>query len=579
MPLPPLVTPARPVIAEAAELPWERSHLSVPREDRALLAIPPLPDAAESAGENARLLDASDVAIQGRPLGRLRQEARREAVRLGRRFTRDVLGDVESDADPEKPLIIPGHQPALSHPGVWAKNFASANIARQLDGHVLNLIVDNDLHSNSAIDVPAGSRAAPTRRAIPFDQRQKSQPSETVRIQDADLFRTFGERVTEAMRQWRVDPLIHEHWNLAVRQFEAGRTLPECLTALRHGIETEWSHHQLELPMSRLCQSDPFLWAASHLLAHLPRFVGVYNEVLAEYRALYRIKSRNHPVPALETRGDWLEAPFWVWRDTAPHRRRVFAKTTGKQTVLADEAGETFAALPLNETMDACCAVEVLRSLPAQGIRFRTRALTTTLFARLFLADLFVHGVGGAKYDEMTDRIIARFWGIPAPAYATVSASLHLPFAHPFDVAAEDEQRLVELLRELDETPQRHLVAGDNPEVAELLAEKTRLIADQHAAEAHGNLTRKQRRGASSANRERFHRLRAVTARLADFTKDQKAAVRHELDDVRSKRRANGLLTNREFSFVLYPEPKIRGFMKAIDSSHLAPQDESSREA
>ena len=48
---------------------------------------------------------------------------------------------------------------------------------------------------------------------------------------------------------------------------------------------------------------------------------------------------------------------------------------------------------------------------PAAGIRLRTRALTTTMFARFLLGDLFVHGIGGAKYDELGDEIARGFFG------------------------------------------------------------------------------------------------------------------------------------------------------------------------
>ena len=45
-----------------------------------------------------------------------------------------------------------------------------------------------------------------------------------------------------------------------------------------------------------------------------------------------------------------------------------------------------------------------LAELSSRGIKLRTRALTTTLFARLVLSDMFLHGIGGAKYDQVTDR-------------------------------------------------------------------------------------------------------------------------------------------------------------------------------
>ena len=53
-------------------------------------------------------------------------------------------------------------------------------------------------------------------------------------------------------------------------------------------------------------------------------------------------------------------------------------------------------------------------------------ALVTTLFARLVLSDLFIHGIGGAKYDQLTDELIRSFFGLAPPDYLVISATLHL---------------------------------------------------------------------------------------------------------------------------------------------------------
>lgn len=553
--------------AAMTEPTWHRTHLSVPRADETLLAIPTLDAAADAARSNAEILAAAEVDVQGKDFVRLRAEARGEAVRLARAFTRNILGDSVASADLAAPLVVPGHQPALYHPGVWAKNFAAAGIAERLGGSVLNLIVDNDIYSRPAIDVPAGTRAEPRKEGIQFDVPQRPRPWERTAVKDIATFRAFSGRVANRMRTWHIQPVVEQAWQAASERATLGGSVPECLSVARHAVEADWGLHNLELPMSRLCESDPFLRFASHLLAQLPRFVDVYNGVLAEYRRLYRLKSRNHPVPPLEGRGDWLEAPLWVWRDDAPNRRRVFALLSGKQTSLADDTGRVFATLPLSPTMDACCAVEVLRSLPSQGIRLRSRALTTTLFARLFLADTFVHGVGGAKYDEMTDRIIARFFGLTVPAYATVSASLYLPFAAPFDVAAEDERRLVALLRDLDRNPQRHLSGAAESDVARLIEERAALVTEQDSAEASRGLTRKQRRDRAPANARRFGRLREITTLLSGAVQGQRERVEADLAVVRKELRANRTLASREFSFVLYPEDKLRPFLTALARS------------
>jgi hypothetical protein len=547
-----------------ADLPWHRTHLEVPRSDEALLAIPNLEQAAAAARENAVSLNDCELDVQGRTLSRLRHDAKREAVRAAIDFTRNVLEDDAVSASVGDSLVVAGHQPALYHPGVWAKNFASAGMASRVGGSVLNLIVDNDLSARGSIDVPAGSRRDPSRETVAFDASQRPRPWERTKIVDRSLFQSFAERVSLKLGAFGVDPLVNSAWPAALDRLSICGTLPECLTAARHSVEASWGLHNLELPMSRLCETDAFLRFACHLLAHLPRFTDAYHGVLAEYRHLYRIKSRNHPVPSLEARGEWCEAPFWVWRDDEPYRRRVFSRQFGNETTLADDTGRVFAILPLSETTDACCAVEALRSLPSQRIRFRTRALTTTLFARLFLADTFVHGIGGAKYDEMTDRIIARFFRIVPPFYATVSASLYLPFEEPFDATPDDEARLLELLRDLEQNPQRHLTREVDATIDRLLEDKAGLIAEQDAAHAVRGRSKRERRALSSANQQRFQRIQEVTRKLSAFTADQRTRVLAELAEVRARRKANQVLTSREFPFVLYPESKLRPFMTRL---------------
>ena len=105
---------------------------------------------------------------------------------------------------------------------------------------------------------------------------------------------------------------------------------------------------------------------------------------------------------------------------------------------------------------DATAAVEQMAALSAQGIRLRTRALITTMAARLLLGDLFIHGIGGAKYDQLTDRIIAQFFGFEPPGYMVVSGTLQLPISRPA-VATESVQQLRQRIRELEFHPERFI--------------------------------------------------------------------------------------------------------------------------
>jgi hypothetical protein len=61
--------------------------------------------------------------------------------------------------------------------------------------------------------------------------------------------------------------------------------------------------------------------------------------------------------------------------------------------------------------------------------RLSPRALTLTMFVRLLLADQFVHGIGGGRYDQVTDQIIATHFKIDPPAFSVTTATLYFPGA------------------------------------------------------------------------------------------------------------------------------------------------------
>ncbi len=554
------------IAAASADAPsWSPRRLKVPRTHGSLLCEPPLGEARSLASHNAARLDRDEADFQGRTLDLLRRWARQECLRAACKYTERIVGrplaeDYEFDHEPlaGRPLFVAGHQPSLYHPGVWVKNFAIDRLAKVSEGIGLNLIVDDDTFAATALRVPTGPRDALSVERIPFDAPRPVQPWEDAEIMDRGLFESFADRVSQTMPANGKPLLLSEMWPDAVAFQSVSPCLVDCLTAARHRQERRWGLANLELPLSRLCETEPFLWFASHLLAHLPRFSECHNSVLDAYRRLNHVRSRNHPVPELRERDGWGEAPFWVWRTGDLVRRPVYARQQDRTLTLSDGEQE-FARLPLSPEMDACCAVEELRKLPARGIHFRTRALTTTLFARLCLGDLFVHGIGGAKYDEMTDQIICRFFGLKPPAFLTMSATLHLPVAEPYDVTPEDERRLQRDLRDIEFNADRH---GLGPEADALIAEKQALVIEQQASRTTG-LSRRERRLRAPENHQRYERLQAINKQLASLASDRRDSLRQSLDEVHRQRDVNRILQDREFSYCLYPPQMLREFYES----------------
>jgi hypothetical protein len=524
------------------------SPLRAPAADGAVVAVPPLQAVGALLAENQRRLDTlagTAPRLLGQPLDEFRREARRAAADAAR----DYLARSGEPVPPVGPegLLLAGHQPELFHPGVWVKNFALAGLARAHGRTALNLVVDNDTVKSTALRVPvptdSAERPPAVLHTVPFDHWTAEVPYEERPIADPALFSDFADRVMDLLRPWGYEPLLGGFWADVRRQTARTPLLGACFAAARRDLERAWGCHNLELPISVLCGTAPFRRFACHVLAELPRFHAVYNAAVADYRARNRIRSRNHPVPDLAARGDWLEAPLWGWRSGQSRRGRLFARATpgGVELRCGDEPWPT---LPLHAG-----GVAALAGLEAQGYKVRTRALTTTLYARLFLADLFVHGIGGGKYDELTDAIVHRFWGAPPPAFLVLSATLWLPPAHdePEDLA-QRRRGLARRLRDLHWNPQRHL--DDAPEadagLRELAARKEVWVERQpHTA---------------AERRHRFEMLRELTAALRRPLAARELALKEELADLGRRLAGQQVLRRRDYAFCLYPESSIRPF-------------------
>jgi len=534
----------------------------LPRSDGSWLAEPAPSTWLAGGRANHDWLSSSELNCQGRTLAELRQLTQQHAAVAAARYTSELLGS-DVAVPRSQTWIVTGHQPELFHPGVWVKNFAAARLARNAQAVGLNLLVDSDTHTGVEIAVPTGTRSAPRRASIPFDEIRPACPWEELPLSNRSVFDRFAERVSETLRPpWGFEPLLVEAWPLAVQY--AGRTksprLCDALAAMRAGVERKWQAGNLELPMSRLTTLPGFLWFVAHILAQLPRFRTDYNAIVNDYRRRHQLRSRSHPVPDLAAEDDWHEAPFWVWRAGETVRQRLFARQEQGELCLRDRR-EVFLRLPLTPERSACCAVEQLATLPAQGIRLRSRALTTTLFARLFLADLFLHGIGGAKYDEMTDELIARFYGLAAPHYATLSATLHLPLGGVWPVNPQVLGESRHSLWELQHQPERFLSEACE-DTAKLLAEKHRLIAEEHARRhagprVHSILERDR-------NRLRYLRLREINRTLQPAVEPRREQVVEQFRELSAGQSANRILASREFSWVLYPEELLRGFVQAL---------------
>lgn len=521
-------------------------RLRAPRDDGGVLIDPPWPQLVE---QTRTLLE------QSLPPNGLTASARNEVFAAALEHTRsyrDVTLPSSEFRVPSSAILLAGHQPELFHPGVWAKNFALAALAKQIGAVAVNLVVDGDVLNRPTMRVPTGTIEAPRVEEVPFDAETEPLPYEARRIVDRAVFESFGQRAADAVRPLVEHPLIETYWPLVLDEAKRSDVVGECFARARHRLEGDWGLETLELRQSTMCELPSFCRFTSRLLADLPTFHAAYNGALDDYRRAEKIRSAGRPVPPLVRDGEWWETPLWIATTDDPRRRRAFARRVGNEIELTDRGRLTVKlALTREPSIDGASAA--LLDLPRRGIKLRSRALLTTMFARLVLDAPFIHGIGGGKYDELTDEIVRRFFGLEPPPFAVVTATRHLPIvrAHP---ALDEPANLRHRLWELEHHPERFLDTTTlAPEAAaeadRLTLEKRRLLADGPPAESA---------------RAWCQAVRATNAGLRCCVADERQKTEEKLGITCRQIRDEDVLASREYSSFLFPEKDLRNFLLAI---------------
>ena len=512
---------------------FQLQKFTVPRADGEVLALPDFEGACAQVAANRRLAASWPAQVEGLEIGRLRTALRAVALDMARQYTASLGVSVPSG---DVPLVVTGHQAELFHPGVWIKNAWACRIARALSGVSVNLVVDNDVARHTGLAVPRAGRAPERFSArieeVLFAARMPFCATEEARADRAQV-ELFARRVAQLVRGTSMEEPFAVFAGELLRSAHEGRgTVAELVSAARRRMEERFGFFNLELPVGRLSETDEFRSFAAFLIRRADSFARGYNGALAACRAARRIHNVANPLPDLVLQPGKIELPLWAWKKGGP-RRRLFAASDA----LIVEEGE--ARIECRNARDA------LRRLGEAGFKVRPRALLLTMFVRLFLADTFIHGVGGANYDRVTDVIIKDFLGIRPPEWVTLSATLLLPLERP-RVAASDRSRLLRKIRDLQYQPEKLL----SPDAARAEPARTLVEAKKRLIGAPFS------RGAQA--RERYHAFRDINRGLAALISVKPTHLDGELEMVNGLLAADKLLASREFGFPLHRQESLK---------------------
>lgn len=500
-------------------------EFDIPQRSGEIFCLPPAAAFIALARDNARTLAAADVALAGVGLREVRQRMRRSVYTEATSYAAEVGLVIPAPWPAGDVLIGTGHQPFLFHPGIWTKQLLVDRLAAQ--AATLNMAVDCDAAEDVGADVPHlgdGLRIAHETLVrsgpdVPYEALPAPAPAE---------WEAFLARIDAHLQS-----LPHQHVRGVFSEFverTAALRAPDLggfltLARRRH----EGPRRYAELPVSRLTRTAEFRLFVVHIVRDAARFASSYNRHLEAYRERHNVRSPAQPFPNLTADAGRIELPFWGIR--ARRRRPVFAEPAGDRVRLY--AGD-----------------QVVAEVPARGeveglgeVEIRPKALALTAFKRLCVVDFFVHGVGGGRYDRVTDEVLRDFFGIAPPAYGVVTSTLHLPLSEfdPADERAGAQRRLLELRH----NPER-VLTSPTPQQQQWIEEKWALIRGLEDR----SLGRRERRDGT-------HRIRELNERLSESLAGERAALERRLAALAEISEASAAATYRGYPFCFFPPSAV----------------------
>jgi hypothetical protein len=477
------------------------------------------------------------------------------------------------------PVVLTGHQPEFVHAGVFAKVVAVDALASRLGTTGIYLSVDFDLPKTTRLAVPRVDEGDVRREPIPIPGCDPRFPFESQQQVPIGEWRDFFERVAQSLGN--AESILHDYIG-GIREPEnacreragqvSGVPIDRSEDGLPLGPTKSSARDALSLPeviergqaavvralglalprrlrASRLSGAPEFRAFLAHIVLNAAGFAQTYNEAQRGYRTRRRVRNPQRPAPLLRSDGNRVELPFWISRERQPRQRLFVAQRGDRIDVFADDT--LVGSEPATRLRSATSHAEPW-SIERNGWRVRPRALTLSAFARLFVSDLFVHGIGGARYDEMTEDFVQRFFGVELPPACCVSATAYLPLPrHGVDrrtlAAARHAQH------DLRFNPQRHL------------SDLSRSWLERRAELIRASRRLSLERCAQRAERRRvFDEIRAVNLELLRSQPAQVATLRQQWVRLERQYRSDLVALDREYFFAFHPRSTMQRLVERV---------------
>ena len=413
--------------------------------DEANTIEPPLADWGPLLVRNASQRQLLPDVMRGVSRGLLRNELLAEAESYtislckkaqARGFT---VPTPDSSTEVSPPVLMTGHQPVVYHAGLLLKEELLNSCAAENAATAISVTIDTDEGTSGEITWPSQQGTSILYKHASLVGSAEGILGRQRVVSASEVQKIFGEMLDDL----RASGLSHMSESVirASRVYEAfaGEPIPEAHSVLRR---VSRGHSHLEIPLSRLSMLPEAKRFFEQIISHGASFVRLYNSSLDSYRAAHKIKNAANPFPNMKDDSEGVELPLWILG--AKGRRPLLLRQGAPPELSTDEV-----IIP--------------------------RGSIVTLLLRGFCSDLFIHGLGGGRYDHFIDEFGDAYLGSPLPSFVVASRTR---FVFPGRVQAlKDLLLLKSQIKDMVTHPEKFigqdLFSGDEERVL-LESQKTR---------------------------------------------------------------------------------------------------------
>jgi len=480
-----------------------------------------------------------------------RKRCRAELLEAACTYTQRIL-PASGPRSQKSCVIAAGHQPGWHHCGIWVKQVAVSNLARTMGGTALHLMVDHD-DCDTTMLLPDCTPGGLWRlKQVNITTSQEHVAPEVRRPALRIKKKAFIEKVMSHNRSGFCG-CVWSKLDLSILENEKrSDCIADTVTYLQALLNRALGLQILYLPVSQLCKSDAFERFVISIVTDAARFAGSYNRAAAT-GADHGNKNKHQAVTTLELNEQTgqVELPFWLLAENG-ERARLYAVQRMDGCVRIGTRDNNLCSL------DSKCInspqAGLTNMLRQFRYRLRPKAVSLTLFVRLFLADWFVHGIGGAGYEHITDHIITDYYGIEPLSFGIITMNMNLDVPDRSRCSAPSVRQLRHKLREIRYSPEKFVAATlrEKEPAKSMIAQKHRLIRNA-----------KDRSMPARLRRAAWCSIAEVNEKLLTLADAQRLQLEKRLAATEALERSRQIADYRGYFFGLFPESRLR---KVIDT-------------